>query len=96
MSSKDIWVNSCNEFTYFEDLEDSGEDILKSFETAEDNDEMKDFALESLLERAFDSTPLYKETNTVLLTRMWQSLLRIKPDFNVRKYGKRKMDEQRI
>ena len=91
--SKDIWVNSCNEFTYFEDLEDSGEDILKSFETAEDNDEMKDFALESLLERAFDSTPLYKETNTVLLTRMWQSLLRIKPDFNVRKYGKKTAKE---
>ncbi|MBQ6567744.1 MAG: hypothetical protein IJL80_11875, partial [Treponema sp.] len=64
MSSKDIWVNSCNEFTYFEDLEDSGEDILKSFETAEDNDEMKDFALESLLERAFDSTVFVEKKET--------------------------------
>lgn len=29
----------------------------------------------------------YKDTNTKLLSQMWESVLRMKPDFNVRDYN---------
>ena len=86
---KPIWVNSCNEFTYFEDLEEVDEDILLQSEDKKDSNEFEDFAIEKFLEKAFDSTRLYKDTNTVLLSQMWESILRQKPDFNVRDYGKK-------
>lgn len=84
-----IWINSCNEFTYFEDLEEVDEDILLQGEDKKDTNEFEDFAVEKFLEKAFDSTRLYKDTNTVLLSQMWESILRQKPDFNVRDYGKK-------
>lgn len=84
-----IWINSCNEFTYFEDLEESDDDILLEMEVKKEKDssEIEDFALERFIEKAFDSTHLYKDTNTVLLSQMWESILRMKSDFNVRDYG---------
>lgn len=85
-----IWVNSCNEFTYFEDLEEVDEDILlQTTENKKDLNELEDFAIEKFLEKAFDSTPFYKDTNTVLLSQMWESILRLKPDFTVKDYGKK-------
>ncbi|MCR4790547.1 MAG: NYN domain-containing protein [Treponemataceae bacterium] len=81
---KPIWVNSCNEFTYFEDLEEEDDDFL--LET-ENKNEFEDFAIEKFLEKAFDSTRFYKDTNTVLLSQMWESILRLKPDFSVKTYG---------
>ena len=84
---KPIWVNSCNEFTYFEDLEEVDDDILLQSENKTDSNEFEDFAIEKFLEKAFDSTRLYKDTNTVLLSQMWESILRQKPDFTVKDYG---------
>ena len=85
-----IWVNSCNEFTYFEDLEEVDDDILlQATENKKDSNELEDFAIEKFLEKAFDSTPIYKNTNTVLLSQMWESILRLKPDFTVKDYGKK-------
>lgn len=84
---KPIWVNSCNEFTYFEVLEDVDDDILLQSENKKDSNEFEDFAIEKFLEKAFDSTRLYKDTNTVLLSQMWESILRQKPDFTVKDYG---------
>lgn len=80
-----IWINSCNEFTYFEDLEEDDTEILLE----DKKSELKDFSLENFLEKAFTSTPFYKDTNTVLLSQMWESILRMKPDFNVKEYGKK-------
>ncbi len=80
-----IWINSCNEFTYFEDLEEDDTEIL----VEDKKSELKDFSLENFLEKAFTSTPFYKDTNTVLLSQMWESILRMKPDFNVKEYGKK-------
>ncbi|WP_303918627.1 NYN domain-containing protein [Treponema berlinense] len=84
-----IWINSCNEFQYFEDLEEVDDDILLQSEKPAETSEIKDFALEKFLERAFDSTPFYKDTNTKLLSQMWESILRQKPDFSVKDYGKK-------
>ncbi len=85
---KTIWVNSCNEFTYFEDLEEVDEDILLQTQNKNIANELEDFTIEKFLEKAFDSTPIYKDTNTVLLSQMWESVLRLKPDFNIKEYGK--------
>ncbi len=84
-----IWVNSCNEFTYFEDLATSDDDILLETESKneKDNSEIEGFALEKFLEKAFESTPFYKDTNSKLLSQMWESVFRMKPDFNVRDYN---------
>ena len=84
-----IWVNSCNEFTYFEDLEEVDEDILLETENKKDSNELEDFAIEKFLEKAFDTTPSYKNTNAILLSQMWESILRLKPDFSVKDYGKK-------
>ena len=53
-----IWVNSCNEFTYFGDLENSDENLLLKPEEVTDEDvDLLDFSLEKFLEQAFNSTP---------------------------------------
>lgn len=81
----DIWINSCSEFAYFEDLEEVDKGILLE----DKKSELNDFSLENFLEKAFTSTPFYKDTNTVLLSQMWESILRMKPDFNVKEYDKK-------
>ncbi len=67
-----IWINSCNEFAYFEDFEESDDDILLEAETKDESDSsvFENFPLEKFLKKAFDSTPFYKETNTKLLSQM--------------------------
>lgn len=99
-----IWINSCNEFTYFEDLEEDDENILLEkkpnagsdgdgnfqeydSDSDEDSEEFRDFALEQFVEKAFDLTPFYKDTNTILLSRMWETIHDKQKDFNVKKYG---------
>ena len=84
-----IWVNSCNEFSYFEDLEEEDEDILLQTEKSKDSNELEEYAIEKFLEKAFDTTPSYKNTNAILLSQMWESILRLKPDFSVKDYGKK-------
>lgn len=87
---KAIWVKSCNEFSYFEDLEETdGNLLLQSDESDEQPDfsDLKNFSLEKFLEHAFDLTPPYKDTDTVVLANMWASVLNQKSDFNVKKYG---------
>ncbi|MBB5219362.1 MULTISPECIES: NYN domain-containing protein [Treponema] len=88
-----IWINSCNEFTYFQDLEEIDDDILLESESTKDSNDLEGFAVEKFLEKAFDSTPFYKDTNTVLLSQMWESILRLKPDFTVKDYGKKSARE---
>ena len=88
-----IWVNSCNEFAYFDDLEKVDADILLLSESDKEKDELKDFALEKFLETAFDLTPTYKNTNSVLLARLWESVLKQKPDFSIKDYGKKSVRE---
>jgi len=81
-----IWIKSCNEFSYFEDLEEADEDVLLDDKDKAD-ESLKDFSLEKFVEKAFDSTRLYKNTNTVLLSQLWESILHQKPDFNVKEYN---------
>lgn len=82
-----IWINSCNEFTYFQDLEEIDDDILLESEKTKDAGIFEGFAVEKFVEKAFDSTPFYKGTNTKLLSQLWESILRQKPDFNTKSYG---------
>ncbi len=86
-----MWVNSCNEFMYFEDLEENDEEILMEDKTNREksHSELGGFDLEVFLEKAFDSTPFYKDTNTKLLSQMWEAILRQKPDFNVKDYNQK-------
>ena len=84
-NSESIWVRSCNEFRYFDEMEDLNEDIL-SQDKSEDA-EMTGFAMEKFLEQAFDMTPTYNNSNAVLMRRLWESIKKKKPDFNVENYG---------
>ena len=81
-----IWVKSCNEFCYFENLEENDANILLS-PNERDVDDFKMFSLEKFLEQAFDSTPSYKDTERVLLSKMCESVYALKSDFNVKNYG---------
>jgi len=86
-----IWVKSCNEFLYLEDLEESDEDVL--YDESEEGNEiasdanLKDYSLEKFLEQCYDSTSKYRDTNTVLLSRLWETVYRRRPDFNVKEFG---------
>ncbi len=82
-----IWVKSCNEFTYFEDLEENDDNILIQPAEQSDDDEFEGYSLEKFLEKAFDSTPPYKDTESVLLSRLWESVYDLKSDFNLKDYG---------
>lgn len=84
---KPIWIKSCNEFSYLEDLEESDEDVLLEGKYKDDNSSLKGFSLEKFVEKAFEVTRFYKNTNTVLLSQLWESILHQKPDFNVREYN---------
>lgn len=48
---------------------------------------MTGFAMEKFLEQAFDMTPTYNNSNAVLMSRLWESIKKKKPDFNVENYG---------
>lgn len=82
-----IWVNACNEFTYFEGLEENDDNILLQPDEQSDGDGFEEYSLEKFLEKAFDSTPPYKDTERVLLARMYNSVYALKSDFNVKDYG---------
>ncbi len=85
---KSIWVKSCNEFSYLEDLDEKDEDILLNEKNKDAEDEnLKDFSLEKFIETAFDSTPFYNGTNTKLLSQLWETVYRQKSDFNAKDYG---------
>ena len=95
---KPIWIKACNEFLYIEDLDDSDEDVLlndkeKMEETGLDDKEkvedtgLKDFSLEKFIENAYDKTPFYKGTNVKLVSQVWETIYRLKSDFNVKDYG---------
>ena len=84
-----IWVQSCNEFRYFDDLEYVDEEDMLTHDKAEDAD-LTEFALEKFLEQAFEMTPTYNNSsNVVLLSRLGESILKKKPDFNVQDYGEK-------
>ena len=90
--SHERWVSSCNEFSYFEDLEEIDDKIIidsKSAEDKNDIEEFQKFSLEKFLESAYATTPVYKNTNSVLLSELWKAVLAIKPDFNVKNYNKK-------
>ena len=82
-----IWVKACNEFTYFEGLEENDDNILLQPDEQSDGDGVEEYSLEKFLEKAFDSTPPYKNTERVLLARMYNSVYALKSDFNVKDYG---------
>ena len=84
---KDIWIKSCNEFIYFEDLEEKDDSILLDEKEDNDDDSLKDFSLEKFIENAYDLTTFYNGTNTKLLSQVWETVYRQKSDFNVRDYG---------
>ena len=90
--SHERWVSSCNEFSYFEDLEEIDDKIIidsKSTENEKDIEEFQNFSLEKFLERVYATTSTYKDTNSVLLSQLWKSVLAEKPDFNVKNYNKK-------
>ena len=84
---KQIWIKSCNEFLYFDALKEVDEDVLLDEKDKDEDSNLKSFALEKFIEKAFDATRPYKNTNTVLLSQLWESILHQKPDFNVKDYG---------
>lgn len=90
--SHERWVNSCNEFSYFEDLDEIDDTIIidsKSAEDKNDIEEFQNFSLEKFLEKAYAITPVYKNSSSVLLSELWKAVLSIKPDFNVKNYNKK-------
>ena len=84
---KPIWVKSCHEFLYFEDLAEQDENILLDEKGKDEDLNLKRFSLEKFIEKAFYATRSYKNTNTVLLSQLWEAILHLKPDFNVKDYG---------
>ena len=84
---KPIWKKSCHEFLYFEDLEEQDENILLDENDKDEDVNLKRFSLEKFMEKAFDATRPYKNTNTVLLSQLWEAILHQKPDFNVKEYN---------
>lgn len=86
-----IWRKSCNEFRPLEDLEESDDDVLSVDADGEnggvDDKNLKDFSVEKFLEQCYDVTAKYKDTNTVLLSRLSETIYRRQPDFNVKDYG---------
>lgn len=83
---KSRWINSCNEFKSLDKLNKKDSEILTDAIEADDSN-LADFSLEKFIESAFDSTRLYKDTNSVLLSQLWETVLRNKPDFDVTDYG---------
>ncbi|MGP1587325.1 MAG: NYN domain-containing protein [Treponemataceae bacterium] len=82
-----IWIKSCNEFSYLEELEDNDEEVVLNEKNKKDNITPEDFSLEKFLEKAFHLTPYYNGTNTKLVSQMWETIYRQKSDFNVKDYG---------
>lgn len=80
-----LWIKSCNEFTYFEDIKELDEDVL--LEDTEETREFRDFALSKFIEQAYDSTPRGEGQERVLMSRLGESIRRLKSDFNPRDYG---------
>ncbi len=80
------WINSCNAFFYFEEIETfDSESLLDNAET--DDEEIIYFSLETFLKEIYSLTPHIVEKDCVLVARFGETIRRNKPDFNVRKFG---------
>lgn len=84
-----IWIKACNEFLYIEDLDDKDEDVLLDDNEKMEEPGLEDFSFEKFLENAYNSTPYYKDKNVKLVSRLWETIYRLKPDFNAKSYGAR-------
>ncbi len=91
IEGNNVWISACNEFKYIKDLDSVGEladdeEINCTNISEEEKKIVKDHNLEIFLEKAFDSTQKYKDTEKVLMSRFWESVLRLKSDFSYKDY----------
>ena len=84
-----IWIRACNEFQYIEDLDDKDEDVLLDDKEKMEEPGFKDFSLEKFLENAYELTPFYKNKNVKLVSQLWETIYRLKSDFNAKDYEAR-------
>ncbi len=68
-------------------MEENTEEVL--IQSKQEQSALEDFSLEKFLEKAFDETPNYKDSNAVKMSRLWGTVLALKPDFNPKNYGKK-------
>lgn len=84
-----IWIRACNEFQYIEDLDDKDEDVLLDDKEKIAEPGFKDFSLEKFLENAYELTPFYNKKNVKLVSQLWDTIYRLKSDFNAKDYEAR-------
>ena len=79
-----LYVKTFNEFIYIEDLLEVEENILTQIDKKKDEG-LKDFALEKFISQCFEQTTKNGD-ETVLLSRLGDTILRQKSDFNYRDF----------
>ncbi|MDE5898025.1 MAG: NYN domain-containing protein [Treponemataceae bacterium] len=84
------YVKTFNEFVYIEDLEDIERDVLLPPEEVSEDDMA--FSLSKFLAQCFDATPKDNE-DSVLLSRLGETILRQQSDFDYGKFGFRNLVE---
>jgi len=77
---KQIWINSCNQFQYIEDLNPVTEELPEAQLGSKE-------ALLKFLDLAYDSTPDSEGIGAKMLANLGNAIHRFKPDFNLKTYG---------
>lgn len=84
-SNNSLFVKSCNEFQYIEEIKEIDENILPS------DKEFASIAIQKVLEQAYELSPKRNDENGeyVLVSAIGEKIQKVNPDFNYKKeYGK--------
>lgn len=83
---KTLWVNSCNEFKYIEDIPDNN--IAEFAEILENNagSDVADFTISELL-KEYISNSIMEDDGSVMLANLGATIRRFQSDFSYSKYG---------
>ena len=79
------YVKACNEFVYIEDLQEFDETALLSPDTEGVSKDDIEFSLSKFIAQCFEATP--KVEDTVLLSRLGDTIRKQQSDFDCGKYG---------
>lgn len=80
------YVKAFNEFVYSEDLQEIDAEVLLSPDAENISEDDMQFSLSKFIAQCFESTPKING-NSVLLSRLGESVLRQKSDFDYKKFG---------
>ncbi|MDE5798597.1 MAG: hypothetical protein K2H73_06220, partial [Treponemataceae bacterium] len=79
------YVKACNDFVYIEDLQEFDETALLSPDTEGVSKDNIEFSLSKFIAQCFEATP--KVEDTVLLSRLGDTIRKQQTDFDCGKYG---------